>query len=66
MKWVIAYIVCPALTCLILWLRQGRFLAWDVQVPGAILLGPIGPFIVLLVPRSVLTSRAEQEGVRRN
>lgn len=65
MKWFICYAVCPALTCLILWLRQGRFVAWDVQVFGAVLFGPLGPLIVLLVPRSMLTSREEQEGPRK-
>lgn len=61
MKWIICYGACPALTLLILWVRQGRFLAWDVQPLGALLFGPLGPFFALLVPRSVLTSRKENE-----
>lgn len=66
MKWIIAYVVCPALACFILWLRQGRFLAADVQIPGAILFGPLSLLIALFVPRSVLTSRAEQEDKRES
>jgi hypothetical protein len=62
MKWIIAYAVCPALTLVILWLKQGRFLAWDVQPFGVILLGPIGPLFALLVPRSMLTSKEKSEG----
>jgi hypothetical protein len=64
MKMLVAYIVCPALACFILWLRQGRFLAADVQIPGAILLGPISLLIALFVPRSMLTSREKSEGKR--
>jgi hypothetical protein len=61
MKWVIAYGLCPALACLILWFRQGKFIAYDVQITGAIMLGPLSPFIALFTPRSLLTSREEQQ-----
>ena len=66
MKWIVAYVVCPALACFIIWLRQGRFLASDVQIPGAVLLGPLSLLLALFVPRSMLTSRAEQEGERES
>jgi hypothetical protein len=62
MKWLIAYGVCPALACGVLWLRQGRFLAPGIQIPGAIMLGPVSLLVVLLAPRSMLTSREGQGG----
>lgn len=64
MTMLMAYVVCPALACFILWLRQGRFLAADVQIPGAILFGPISLLIALFVPRNMLTSREQSEGKR--
>jgi hypothetical protein len=61
-KWVIAYVLCPAITCGILWIRQGRFLAYDPQIFGALVLGPLGPLIALFTPKSLLTSKKEFEG----
>ena len=61
MKWIIAYGVCPPMALLILWLRQGRFLA-DVQIPSSFILGPLSLLVALFSPRDLLTSRAKQEG----
>jgi len=61
MRMFIAYAVCPALSCLILWLRQGRFLT-DSQIPACIIFGPISLLIAVFAPSDLLTSREKSEG----
>lgn len=61
MKFAIAYVACPCLAIVILWLRQGRFIA-DVQIPAAVVFGPVSLLIAILAPRDMLTSKADSEG----